>query len=115
MRNLFDQYDQPENRLSHALAVCLHEDRALLQRFLAWIGVQPPAPATNLLIAEQTLPGDPPGSEEHAERRGLPDIIIHDDAAWCVLIESKVQAALTADQLTRHDRTLRRRGCAGAP
>jgi hypothetical protein len=26
------------------------------------------------------------------------------------LIESKVQAALTADQLTRHDRTLRRRG-----
>ena len=110
MRNLFDQYDQPENRLSHALAVCLHEDRTLLLGFLAWIGVKPPLPATKLLIAEQTLPGDPPESEERAERRGLPDIVIHDDATWCVLIESKVQAALTDDQLTRHERTLRRRG-----
>src|SRR5207245_176665 len=32
----FDQYDQPENRLTHALAVCLYEDRGLLQEFLAW-------------------------------------------------------------------------------
>ena len=45
MRNLFDQYDQPENRLSHALAVCLHEDRTLLRGFLAWIGAKPPLPA----------------------------------------------------------------------
>ena len=37
MRNLFDQYDQPENRLSHALAVCLNEDRRLLTKFLAWM------------------------------------------------------------------------------
>ena len=56
------------------------------------------------------MPGDAPASEERPERQGLPDIIIHDDAAWCVLIESKVQAALTDDQLTRHERTLRRRG-----
>ena len=110
MRNLFDQYDQPENRLSHALAVCLHEDRTLLRRFVAWIGVKPPVRATELLIAEQSLPGDPPESEEQAERKGLPDIVIHDGAVWCVLIESKVQAALTDDQLTRHERTLRHRG-----
>ena len=31
MRNLFDQYDEPENRLSHALAICLHEDRTALK------------------------------------------------------------------------------------
>jgi hypothetical protein len=97
MRNLFDQYDQPENRLSHALAVCLHEDRSLLQGFLAWIGVEPPIPATKLVIAEQTVPGDAPVAEPQAERQGLPDIIIHDGAAWCVLIESKVQAPLTDD------------------
>ena len=109
MRNLFDQYDQPENRLSHALAVCLHEDRALLGDLLSWIGVRPPARAARLLVTEQRLPGDPPDTEEQAERRGLPDIVIHDDAAWCLLIESKVQAPLTADQLRRHERTLRRR------
>lgn len=110
MRNLFDQYDQPENRLSHALAVCLDEDRRLLKNFLGWMGVEAPRHAGRLHVVEQSLPGDAPESEELAERRGLPDIVIHDDAAWCVLIESKVQAALTHDQLTRHDRTLRRRG-----
>lgn len=110
MRNIFDQYSHPENRLSHALAVCLHEDRALLRRFLVWIGVKPPARARTLMIAEQSLPGDAPETEEEAERKGLPDVVIHADAAWCLLIESKVQAALTVDQLARHERTLRRRG-----
>jgi hypothetical protein len=43
-----------------------------------------------LVIVEQSLPGDVPQSEEQAERKGLPDIVIHDDAAWCLLIESKV-------------------------
>lgn len=110
MRNVFDQYDQPENRLSHALAVCLHEDRPLLCGFLAWVGVKPPARARQLMIAEQSLPGDPPETEDEAERKGLPDIVIHDGAAWCLLIESKVQAVLTHDQLARHERTLRHRG-----
>ena len=69
MRNLFDQYNQPENRLSHALAVCLHEDRTLLRGFLRWTGVKPPVRATQLLITEQSLPGDAPESEEQAERQ----------------------------------------------
>ena len=110
MRNLFDQYNQPENRLSHALAVSLHEDRALLGGFLAWIGVKPPGRDGKLLIDEQSLPGDPPEPEEEVERKGLPDIVIHDGAAWCLLIESEVQAPLTEDQLARHEQTLRRRG-----
>jgi len=110
MRNLFDQYNQPENRLSHALAVCLDEDRRFLREFLAWVGVKPPVRVADLTVIEQSLPGDPPESEEEAERKGLPDIIVHDGGAWCVLIESKVQAALTADQIRRHERTLRRRG-----
>lgn len=110
MRNLFDQYNQPENRLSHALAVCLDEDRRFLRRFLRWADVKPPVPVADLTIVEQSLPGDPPESEEEAERKGLPDIIVHDAASWCLLIESKVQAALSADQIRRHERTLRRRG-----
>jgi hypothetical protein len=110
MRNLFDQYNQPENRLSHALAVCLNEDRTLLRGFLIWIGVKAPVAAASLSIVEQSLPGDPPDVENDAERRGLPDIVIHDDESWCLLIESKIQASLTEDQLQRHERTLRRRG-----
>lgn len=110
MRNLFDQYSQPENRLSHALAVCLDEDRALLQRFLALVGVRSSTRAKDLVIVEQSLPGDPPESEVESERKGLPDIVVHDDDSWCLLIESKVEASLTEDQLRRHERTLRRRG-----
>jgi hypothetical protein len=110
MRSVFDQYDQPENRLSHALAVCLNEDRALLRAFLVWVAVKPPTRAGALTIAEQSLPGDAPEVEEEAERQGLPDIVIHDGTAWCLLVESKVQAALTDEQLRRHERTLRRRG-----
>lgn len=110
MRNLFDQYSQQENRLTHALAVCLDEDRKLLRDFLRWIGVRPPIRADALEIVEQGVPGDVPDSEDEVERRGLPDVVIHDDERWCVIIESKVAAALTSDQLRRHRRTLARRG-----
>jgi hypothetical protein len=65
-----------------------------------------------LFVVEQTLPGDPPESEVEAERKGLPDIVIHDGDAWCVLIESKIQAPLTKDQLNRQRKTLQRRGFA---
>lgn len=110
MRNLFDQYSQQENKLTHALAVCLHEDRGLLTGFLKLLGVNAPIAAARLQIVEQGVPGDPAESEDEAERRGLPDIVIHDDDRWCLLIESKVKAALTADQLHRHERTMRKRG-----
>jgi len=34
LRNLFDQYSQPENRFTHALLTALNEDRKLLNAFL---------------------------------------------------------------------------------
>ena len=34
MRNIFDQYSQPENKLTHSLASCLYEDKRLLNSFL---------------------------------------------------------------------------------
>lgn len=110
MRNLFDQYVDPENRLTHALAASLDLDRALLKRFLGWTRTPRPYTGRRLSIVEQTLPGDPPPSGDLTEPGGLPDIVIHDGQSWCVLVESKIGAPLKADQLVRHERTLRRRG-----
>lgn len=110
MRNVFDQYEQPENRLSHALASCLHEDEELLRDFLRWLQVNDAPRTESLIVDEQTLPGELLVSEDESERRGLPDIVIHDGNDWCVLIESKVQAGFNPDQLRRHRRTMERRG-----
>ncbi len=109
MRNVFDQYSQPENRLTHAVAVCLNEDRDLLRQFLKWINVDITVPTSRLEIIEQRLPGDPPEAEDETEHKGLPDVVIHHSNEWALLIESKIQAALTDDQLARHERSLRRR------
>jgi hypothetical protein len=95
MRNIFDQYSQPENRLTHALAVCLSEDRRLLAAWLKWIGQDPSTRAAKLTIVEQRLPGEFELRESAADGRGLPDIVIHDEAGWCVFIESKLESSLT--------------------
>lgn len=109
MRNLFDQYFQPENRLTHALVVALAEDKKLLRSFVRWV-THKPAPSTGLAIVEQQLPGEPELSENDAEQRGLPDAWIHDNDRWSLLIESKIAAAVRNDQLDRHVRTALRRG-----
>jgi hypothetical protein len=36
MRNLFDQYTHPENRLTHALVSGIDHDRYLLREFFKW-------------------------------------------------------------------------------
>lgn len=110
MRNLFDQYSQPENRLTHALLSCLDADRPLLQRFVAW-SVHRTVKGQQLEILGQSLPGDQLDiSEETAEARGLPDGCIVDGNGWGLLIENKFQAEVTADQIRRHIRTASRRG-----
>lgn len=110
MRNLFDQYSQPENRLTHALLSCLSKDRRLLGHFVIWAAGQRKLPKA-LGVLEQTLPGEPVEfSETEAERRGLPDGCITDGTRWSLLIESKFAAALSADQLRRHLRTATRHG-----
>jgi hypothetical protein len=108
LRNLFDQYSQPENRLTHALASALNEDPRLLRSFVQWItGTRPPS---SLKIVEQRLPGELELTEDEHEDRGLPDCWIHDDDTWSLLIESKVAATLSIGQLRRHHSTARRRG-----
>lgn len=110
MRNIFDQYSQPENRLTHALVSCLAEDRGLLRRFAHWVTKRRVRKKDRVSIVEQGLPGEPLRSEEEAERRGLPDACIYSENGWALLIESKIAEALTAGQLRRHYRTARRRG-----
>lgn len=110
MRNIFDQYSQVENRVTHALASSLASDGALLRRFVAW-ATGGKAPPGQLEILEQSLPGERLDlSEEESERRGLPDACILAPGGWALIIESKVAAKVNTDQLRRHLRTAERRG-----
>lgn len=52
MRNVFDQYDQPENRVTHALMSALHEDAKLLKAFLREVAREaPPGGSAGLEIS----------------------------------------------------------------
>jgi len=109
LRNIFDQYDQPENKLTHALACTLSHDRWLIRPFLRWLGIADVPPVRELRVVEQQVPGVPVASEE-AESTGLPDACIYTPDGWAALIEAKVQAKPVADQLRRHRRTALRHG-----
>lgn len=109
MRNIFDQYHQPENRVTHALVSCLARDGDLLRDFVGMATGRTPPRGEQLHVQEQSLPGDPEPSEEEAERRGLPDAVVHDDEGWCLAIECKVAATPTIDQIRRHRASLEKR------
>lgn len=112
MRNVFDQYTQPENRLSHALATALAEDDRLLRVFVRWSGCASPGRKERLQVVEQQVPGEiEDGSDES---RGLPDIAISGDDGFCLLVESKIAAHVSPGQLQRHLRTAERAGYPGA-
>jgi hypothetical protein len=111
LRNVFDQYSQPENRVTHAFMTAINEDRHLLGLFLReLVKVKPPVDPRKLSVLEQQYPGEDELSEDEIERQGIPDGWIFDDQGWCVFIETKVLAKLGADQINRHRGTARRRG-----
>lgn len=110
MRNVFDQFKEPENRLTHALMSSLNEDSILLKEFIHWV-TEAQLPVGELIVQEQSLPGEleePEGDEE--ERRGLPDGCIHNGESWALVIESKIASPLESDQIRRHRLTVERRG-----
>ncbi len=110
MRNVFDQYEQPENRLTHALVSSLAADTGLLRRFVQWVTDGNHPSSRRLEVLEQRLPGEEEvASEAEAERRGLPDAWIHDGKGWALVIESKIKSPLSRDQLERHRRVAIRR------
>ncbi len=113
MRNLFDQYSQPENRVTHALMTAVYEDRNLLRSFLTEVANCTPPKAKQVFeICEQTYPGQPEPAEDETDRRGIPDAWITNGEDWCLVIENKVLDAATTDQLTRHLAMARRLGFA---
>jgi len=89
----------------------LDADRGLLAAFIRWSGVS--VPTGRLTVLEQSLPDEPSDVAEmdEAERRGLPDGWIYDKNGWALLIESKVSAGASDDQIQRHLRMARIRGC----
>lgn len=112
LRNIFDQYSQPENQLTHALVCTLDQDRALLRPFLNWLGAKQIPPVKSLHITEQQVPGiATPGDDGVGD--GLPDVVIYTDDGWAVAIESKVQLPISVGQLRRHQRTAERYGYPG--
>ena len=109
MRNIFDQYNQPENKLTHSLASSLYEDKKLLDSFLKTFCKNFFKITSNLKIEQQTVPGQITRETDEKQKKGLPDAIIYNEEE-CLIIESKVSSTLTQDQLNRHEKTLRRRG-----
>ena len=109
MRNIFDQYNQPENKLTHSLATSLHEDKKLLDSFLKTFCKNFFKITKNLKIEQQTVPGQITRETDEKQKKGLPDAIIYNEEE-CLIIESKVSSTLTQDQLNRHEKTLKRRG-----
>ena len=113
MRNIFDQYVQPENRVTHAFVTALNQDRRLLGLFLReLVNVKAPTPPEKLSVLEQQFPGEtgePPETDDD-QRKGIPDGWIFDEEGWCVFLECKVISPFWADQLTRHRRTAERLG-----
>jgi hypothetical protein len=112
MRNLFDQYSQPENRLTHALVTTLGQERKLLRPFLLWLGIEHVPPVKELSICEQQIPGSPQLDATEAEAKGLPDACVFNEDGWLVLFECKIQATISADQIVRHRGTAVRYGFA---
>jgi len=112
LRNIFDQYEQPENRLTHALATVLEQDRVILLAFLKWLGVSETPKQTRLAITQQQVPGSLLDEAEGLQQKGLPDLAIFDDGNWAVLFECKVQAKVALNQLERHRATAQRNCCA---
>ncbi len=97
MRNIFDQYSQPENRITHALTTALNEDRRFLDAFLADIaGRVPPQGSGSRRITGQSYPGtaESGGDEEaESERRGIPEAWITAGEDWRQGVQSRHGAA----------------------
>lgn len=109
MRNIFDQYDQYENRLTHALVCTLSNDPRLIGPFLKWLKVGSHPAVRQLRLVEQQIPGVTVSGEE-IEDKGLPDACIFDEDGWALLFESKVQAPISLNQLERHLKTAAHHG-----
>ena len=93
MRNLFDQYIHPENRLTHALVSSIANDQYLLREFIKWTTGNTIAKKETIHVIEQSLPDQLEESKDEASRKGLTDACAFTGDGWILIIESKVAAS----------------------
>jgi hypothetical protein len=108
MRNIFDQYSQPENKLTHALVSTLSRDKHLIPKFLRWCKISTIPSAKQIQLVEQQIPGTQIMADDNSS--GLPDACFYNNDGWAVAVESKVQSSVSFHQLKRHFDTLARYG-----
>ncbi|MBY0370538.1 hypothetical protein K2X33_07625, partial [bacterium] len=108
-RNVFDQFEGRENRLTHALVVALDKDRAFLKAFLSKFAPGALSNPKQLSIAEQRLPGVAFGEKGLPGERGLPDALILAPDGKAIALEIKLTASVRLPQLRAHTATLERR------
>jgi hypothetical protein len=107
MRNIFYQFQQQENQLTHALASVLAWNPALCRRFVRDFAAIRINARERLEVIQPHVPGN--GTPiERDEKRSLPDACIYGSGNWCVVIESKLAAPFNKGQLDRHLRMVER-------
>ena len=109
MRNIYDQYEQPENKLTHALVCTLSNEPKLIRAFLKWLKVDKIPHLKDIQIGIQQSPGQE-AVEEKEGMEGLPDMCFFDNNGWAILVECKVQSKVSISQLNRHRKTAARYG-----
>jgi hypothetical protein len=120
-RNIFDQYQQPENRLTHALLCALTHDQKLLAGFLKRFAKGKKFDRRTLRVAEQSIPGAPETTIDKDLEKSLPDGVIFENKEQekedgkrysnrALIIESKITSRLTNNQLERHTNVVRING-----
>lgn len=101
--NIFDQYHQLENKLTFALGVALQRSPKFRVGFLKEFA---PGLLNEPVFVELQVPGEK--SADKDERKGIPDLVLSDTENNAILIEAKIDAGLSADQLDRHVRSVRK-------
>lgn len=101
--NVFDQYHQLENKLTFALGVALQRSPKFRVGFLKEFA---PGLLNEPVFVELQVPGEK--SADKDERKGIPDLVLSDAENNAILIEAKIDAGLSADQLDRHVRSVRK-------
>ena len=104
LRNIFDQYQMPENRVTNALLQTLQRDRRLLDSFLKKVIGRTIAKNEDIVFKAFKKPGadeDIKSSEEQTQ--SIPDGLILIGEETAIAIESKiVKGAVRPEQLKSH-------------
>ncbi len=102
-RNIFDQYKQPENRVTHALGHAIASNQELLVDFVGFL-LDRPCPRGCHVELQKSRVGPAEGTRD-ADETGdtLPDLWIYsEEKEFACVIENKITADLTGDQMEGH-------------